>query len=63
MAGTLRNQRHQTDVLVLLLIVAVAVVAAFPLIWMVLSSFKTPARLQPCWKTVSPSPSAAPKRG
>jgi multiple sugar transport system permease protein len=58
MAGTLRNQRHQTDVLVLLLIVAVAVVAAFPLIWMVLSSFKTPAESMhtpPVWFPATPS--------
>ena len=62
MAGALSNQRpHRTDTLVLLLIVAVAVVAAFPLVWMVLSSLKTPAesmQTPPIWFPATPNLSA-----
>jgi multiple sugar transport system permease protein len=46
------------DVLLLLLVIFVAVVAAFPLLWMVLSSFKTPAETMqtpPVWLPHAPS--------
>lgn len=46
------KQRRRSDGLLLALIIFVAVVAAFPLLWMVLSSFKTPAetmRIPPVW--------------
>lgn len=49
------------DALLLLLIIAVAVVAAFPLVWMVLSSLKTPAesmQTPPVWLPATPNLSA-----
>ncbi|MEW9805721.1 carbohydrate ABC transporter permease [Mesorhizobium marinum] len=50
-----------TDGLILLAIIAVAVVAAFPLVWMVLSSLKTPAesmQTPPVWIPATPNLSA-----
>jgi len=50
-----------TDVLILLAIIAIAVVAAFPLVWMVLSSLKTPAesmQTPPVWFPATPNLSA-----
>jgi multiple sugar transport system permease protein len=52
---------RKADALVLLAIIAVAVAAAFPLIWMVLSSLKTPAesmQTPPVWFPVEPNLSA-----
>lgn len=49
------------DAALLLLIIAVAVVAAFPLVWMVLSSLKTPAesmQTPPVWFPATPNLSA-----
>jgi len=49
------------DGLILLLIIAIAVIAAFPLVWMVLSSLKTPAesmQTPPVWFPATPNLSA-----
>lgn len=49
------------DALLLFLIVAIAVMAAFPLVWMVLSSLKTPAesmQTPPVWLPATPNLSA-----
>ncbi len=53
-----RNNPSGFDALLVLLIVIAAVVAAFPLVWMVLSSFKTPAesmQVPPVWLPKTPS--------
>lgn len=52
---------RRAEALVLLLIVAIAVIAAFPLVWMVLSSLKTPAesmQTPPVWLPATPNLSA-----
>lgn len=52
---------RKADALVLLAIIAVAVAAAFPLLWMVLSSLKTPAesmQTPPVWFPAEPNLSA-----
>lgn len=52
------GRKRRADGLLLLLIIFVAVVAAFPLLWMVLSSFKTPAETMqtpPVWLPHAPS--------
>ncbi|HTV71327.1 MAG TPA: carbohydrate ABC transporter permease [Rhizobiaceae bacterium] len=52
---------NKADVLLLFAIIAIAVVAAFPLIWMVLSSLKTPAesmQTPPVWFPATPNMSA-----
>lgn len=52
------GRKWRADGLLLLLIIFVAVVAAFPLLWMVLSSFKTPAETMqtpPVWLPHTPS--------
>ncbi len=52
------RRRRPSDALLLALIVFLAVVAAFPLLWMVLSSFKTPAETMqtpPVWLPASPN--------
>ncbi len=49
------------DALILVTIIAVAVIAAFPLVWMVLSSLKTPAesmQTPPVWFPATPNLSA-----
>lgn len=51
------GRQWQADGLLLLLIIFVAVVAAFPLLWMLLSSLKTPAETMqtpPAWLPQSP---------
>jgi multiple sugar transport system permease protein len=51
----------KADALILLAIIAIAVVAAFPLVWMVLSSLKTPAesmQTPPVWFPTTPNLSA-----
>ncbi len=57
-----RNARaNKVDVLILLAIIVIAVIAAFPLVWMVLSSLKTPAesmQTPPVWLPASPNLSA-----
>ncbi len=57
-----RGPRPQrSDALMLLALVTVAVVAAFPLVWMVLSSLKTPAesmQTPPVWIPATPNLSA-----
>lgn len=57
-----RGPRPQRgDALILLALVTVAVVAAFPLVWMVLSSLKTPAesmQTPPVWIPATPNLSA-----
>lgn len=57
-----RKSRQRTfETVLLALIVFVAVVAAFPLVWMLLSSLKTPAesmQTPPVWLPASPSLSA-----
>lgn len=53
-----RNNPGGFDALLVLLILIAAVVAAFPLVWMVLSSFKTPAesmQVPPVWLPKTPS--------
>ena len=61
-ATAFRNRRPRGgDALLLLLLIAVAVAAAFPLVWMVLSSLKTPAesmQTPPVWFPAAPSLSA-----
>lgn len=58
----LRGPRpRRADALLLALIIAIALIAAFPLVWMVLSSLKTPAesmQTPPVWIPASPSLSA-----
>ena len=52
---------RKADVLLLLAIIAIATVAAFPLLWMVLSSLKTPAesmQTPPVWFPATPNFSA-----
>ncbi|MGI6851501.1 carbohydrate ABC transporter permease [Mesorhizobium sp. 1B3] len=52
------GRKRRADGLLFLLIILVAVVAAFPLLWMVLSSFKTPAETMqtpPVWLPRTPS--------
>lgn len=52
------GRKRLADGLLFLLIIFVAVVAAFPLLWMVLSSFKTPAETMqtpPVWLPHTPS--------
>ncbi|MGO4834378.1 carbohydrate ABC transporter permease, partial [Rhizobiaceae sp. 2RAB30] len=52
------RRRRPSDVLLLALIIFLAVVAAFPLLWMVLSSLKTPAETMqtpPVWLPASPN--------
>lgn len=49
---------RKADALVLVAIIAVAVIAAFPLVWMVLSSLKTPAesmQTPPVWFPATPN--------
>ena len=49
---------RRADALILLAIIAIAVVAAFPLVWMVLSSLKTPAesmQTPPVWFPATPN--------
>ncbi|WP_306048105.1 carbohydrate ABC transporter permease [Oceaniradius stylonematis] len=56
-----RVHRHALDAALLLLVILVAAVAAFPLVWMLLSSLKTPAesmQTPPVWFPASPSLSA-----
>lgn len=56
-----RRKRRRPDALLLALIVLLAVAAAFPLLWMVLSSLKTPAETMqtpPVWLPQSPGFSA-----
>ncbi|MBS3651621.1 carbohydrate ABC transporter permease [Pseudaminobacter sp. 19-2017] len=51
----------KADALILLLIIAIAVAAAFPLVWMVVSSLKTPAesmQTPPVWVPATPNLSA-----
>lgn len=51
------KRRRRSDALLLAFIIFVAVVAAFPLLWMVLSSFKTPAETMqtpPVWLPQNP---------
>ena len=53
-----RARRRAVDTLLLLLIILVAVTAAFPLVWMLLSSLKTPAesmQTPPVWWPATPS--------
>lgn len=53
-----RLNRRRSDTLLLALIIFLAVMAAFPLLWMVLSSLKTPAETMqtpPVWLPQSPS--------
>jgi multiple sugar transport system permease protein len=53
-----RSRRHLANAVLLLLIIVIAVVAAFPLIWMLLSSLKTPAesmQTPPVWFPATPS--------
>lgn len=61
-ATVLRDGRPRGgDALLLLLLIAVAVAAAFPLVWMVLSSLKTPAesmQTPPVWFPAAPNLSA-----
>lgn len=62
-AGLLFRGPHpvRSDVLILVALVAVAVLAAFPLVWMVLSSLKTPAesmQTPPVWIPATPNFSA-----
>jgi multiple sugar transport system permease protein len=52
---------RRADALILLFIIAIAVAAAFPLVWMVLSSLKTPAesmQTPPVWFPATPNLSA-----
>ncbi len=52
---------RMTDGLVLMAIIVIAIVAAFPLVWMVLSSLKTPAesmQTPPVWFPATPNLSA-----
>ena len=52
---------RKADALLLLAIMAIAVIAAFPLLWMVLSSLKTPAesmQTPPVWFPATPNFSA-----
>jgi multiple sugar transport system permease protein len=59
--GTTRWRAVWSDRLLLGLIVLLAVVAAFPLLWMMLSSLKTPAETMqtpPVWFPRSPGPAA-----
>ncbi len=52
---------RMADALVLLAIIVIAIVAAFPLVWMVLSSLKTPAesmQTPPVWFPATPNLSA-----
>jgi len=52
---------HKGDALLFLVIIAIAVIAAFPLVWMMLSSLKTPAesmQTPPVWFPATPSLSA-----
>ena len=63
MNGAVFRSAHprRSDVLVLFAIIAIAVVAAFPLLWMVLSSLKTPAETMqtpPVWFPAAPNLSA-----
>lgn len=57
-----RGPRPQkADALILLAIIAIAVIAAFPLVWMALSSLKTPAesmQTPPVWLPATPNLSA-----
>ncbi len=59
MTGAVFRGRPSTgDVLVLLAIIGIAVVAAFPLVWMVLSSLKTPSesmQTPPVWIPATPN--------
>ena len=61
MVGKRRLRLAPGKALLLLLIIVVAVLAAFPLVWMVLSSLKTPAesmQTPPVWIPVTPNLSA-----
>lgn len=63
MNGTFsRSTRYgKADALTLFAIIAIAVIAAFPLVWMVLSSLKTPAesmQTPPVWLPATPNLSA-----
>ena len=61
MAGNLmfRGPRpRKADALILFIIIAIAVIAAFPLVWMMLSSLKTPAesmQTPPVWFPATPN--------
>lgn len=55
---TVRRRLKPVQVILTLLIIAIAVVAAFPLVWMVLSSLKTPQesmQVPPVWLPASPN--------
>lgn len=53
-----RSRRHLANAVLLALIIVIAVIAAFPLIWMLLSSLKTPAesmQTPPIWLPATPT--------
>jgi multiple sugar transport system permease protein len=55
---TVRRRLQPAQVILTLLIIAIAVIAAFPLVWMVLSSLKTPQesmQVPPVWLPASPN--------
>ncbi|MBO6716318.1 MAG: carbohydrate ABC transporter permease [Rhizobiaceae bacterium] len=57
-SAVFRGRQRTGDVLILLAIIGIAVAAAFPLVWMVLSSLKTPAesmQTPPVWIPATPN--------